>query len=112
METPATNTSSEEERFTSFYHKSASLGVWTVAIQFVAGVLLSPLVRQLAKEGMRWVYYTHGIINTVLFLICTICGTVALVGMVKHGRARLLWKGLVSLLPAMGFLAAVLLARK
>jgi len=112
VDAPSQNALPEEKQVSSFYHKSASLGVWIVAAQFVAGLFLRPLLQQLPKEGIIWVSYTYGVLNAALFLACTVCGIVALVGIFQHGRHRLLWKGLVCLLPALGFIAAVLLARK
>lgn len=100
----------EENSHSSACHKAANIGVIIIVIQAVLMLLLRSVIRPHGESAAVWFVYAIGILNTVLFLACTVCGVIALAGIARHGMRQLLWKGLLCLLPAAGFVAALVLA--
>lgn len=100
-----------EKEISTFYHKAANIGIGAFIFLFLISTFFGGIVGQLAKEGYKWPYYANGIVSSILFIFCTACGTIALLGIIKHGRKRLFWKGIICMIPVLGFLAAALLHR-
>lgn len=98
----------EAAQSNSFFHKAASFGVWSLLGSFAVNILLSGPARAAAQEGMRQFYYWVVLLTTLLMLASVVCGVIALCGIPRYGKRKLLWKGLVAgIVPVLLVLAAI-----
>lgn len=92
----------------SFFHKAASVGVWSLLGSFAVNITLSGPARVAAQEGGRQFYYGVTLVTSLLMLTSVVGGPIALCGIPRYGKRKLLWKGLVAaVVPILLVLAAI-----
>lgn len=76
----------------------ANAAMWCLVCLFIVNVLFSGVAQMALSSGdQRPLLIVDGLM-LLLMLSSAIGGTIALIGVAKYGRKRLLWKGLVAVL--------------
>lgn len=92
----------------SFYHRVANYAVLIFPVAFVINIFASMVVRADPENISGGVRGLLNAISGLLALTALPAGIIALCGIPKYGRKKLLWKGLVGiLLPLLFILLAV-----
>jgi hypothetical protein len=92
----------------SAFHKFANASLGCLVASFAVNILLDTLARQAARDGALWVFVVVNGATTFLMLVAMVCGVMALCGIRRYGKRKLLWKGLVGLLVPILLVAAAI----
>jgi MFS family permease len=79
-------------------YKIANAALWCIAGALFEDIFLSGLAREAMRHGMRGVFVALTAAAALLLLSSIVLGTIALCGISRYGRKKLLWKGLVGIL--------------
>lgn len=83
-----------EERLDSLFHKAASFAVYAIVASFVAQFIYAHIWLRLSPSVSRWLSF----VPTMVMISAIPAGFIALCGIPRFGRRKLLWKGLLGLI--------------
>lgn len=93
-----------EEKLDSLFHRAASFAIYAIVASFVLQFVYSKIWLKVSPEVARLL----GFIPTIAIISAIPAGVIALCGIPRYGRKKLLWKGLVGMiLPIVLFVFAV-----
>lgn len=79
----------------SVFHRCANASLWCLVAAVGANMLLGPIARAAAGEGATWAPRAFAVAVGLVMFAGVVLGAVALCGIPRHGKRKLLWKGLV-----------------
>ncbi len=92
------------EKTDSLFHKSASFAIYAIIASFVLQFVYAQIWLRIPPEAARLVGY----VPTVAIISAIPAGFIALCGIPRYGRRKLLWKGLVGVIfPIVLFVSVV-----
>jgi hypothetical protein len=94
----------------SVFHRCANASLWCLAAAIIANMLLGPIARVAAGEGATWAPRAFAATIGLVMFAGVALGAVALCGIPRYGKRRLLWKGLVGLLVPILLVGSAILA--
>lgn len=83
-----------EEKSDSLFHKAASFALYAIGASFVFQFVYSKIWLRVSPDTARLLGY----IPTIAIISAIPAGVIALSGIPRYGRRKLLWKGLVGMI--------------
>jgi hypothetical protein len=83
-----------EEKLDSLFHKAASFAIFAIVASFVLQFVYGKIWLQLPPDAARLL----GFVPSIAIISAIPAGVIALCGIPRYGRRKLLWKGLVGMI--------------
>jgi len=89
-------------------YKIANASLWCLVGSFAVNIFLGGAARAAMQQGMSGLYFAVTAATSLLFLLSIVFGAIALCGIPRYGKRRLLWKGLIGVfVPILLIIAAI-----